>query len=97
MEEVGKHSADQLALKEELDAHRAAIDELDAQLLELLNKRATHSLTIREIKAQLGLGLYDSAREAHIVEALQAQSAGPLYGEHIAEIYSALLQVMRGL
>ena len=81
----------------QIEEHRAQIDGIDKQLLALLNDRAELSLAIRQLKAQVGMGLYAPQREASIVEALQAANDGPLYNENIAEIYKTILEVMRKL
>ena len=76
---------------------RSEIDNIDGRLLELLNDRATLSLAVRELKAQIGMSLYVPKREASIVKALQDANEGPLYNENIAEIYDTVLRVMRKL
>ena len=81
--------------EDELAAHRREIDALDQRLLALLNERAGHALAIRDLKGKLNLGLYDPNREAQIVEVLQACNEGPLYGDHIDQIYTAILKVMK--
>lgn len=82
---------------ERIEELRGEIDGIDKQLLDLLNDRATLSLAVRELKAQIGMSLYVPQREASIVEALQAANDGPLYNENIAEIYDTILRVMRKL
>ena len=82
---------------ERIEELRREIHGIDKQLLALLNDRATLSLAVRELKAQIGMSLYVPAREASIIEALQAENDGPLYNENIAEIYDTILRVMRKL
>ncbi|WP_165173874.1 chorismate mutase [Adlercreutzia sp. ZJ242] len=79
----------------ELEAHRAAIDAIDRQLVALINERAGHSLAIRELKPTLGMKLYDPAREGEIFERISAYSEGPLYDQGLREIYETLLKVMK--
>ena len=52
--------SDQNSSFEQIQEHRAKIDELDRQIVALLNKRAGHSLVIRGLKPGAHLGLYDS-------------------------------------
>ena len=85
-----------LAAIEEL---RQQIDELDAQLVDLLNKRAEKSLAIRALKPGAQMGLYDPKREEEIFEKVSALNLGPLYSDDIRSIYATILRVskeMRG-
>ena len=78
-----------------IEEHRAAIDELDRQLVELLNQRALHSLQIRDLKPGAKMGLYDPRREEEILQKVGPYNAGPLYSEHLREIYTTILKVMK--
>ena len=76
---------------------RTRIDEVDCQLVQLLNERASLSLAIRELKPQVHWGLYDPKREEEIFANLARCNKGPLYGENLREIYEAILHVMKEL
>lgn len=78
-----------------IEEHRAAIDEIDKQLVELLNDRAVHSLQIRDLKPGANMGLYDPRREEEILQKVGGFNAGPLYSEHLREIYTTILKVMK--
>ena len=80
---------------EQIEAHRAAIDEIDKQLVELINQRALHSLQIRDLKPGANMGLYDPRREEEILQKVGEFNAGPLYSEHLREIYTTILKVMK--
>ena len=80
-----------------ISEHRAAIDELDARIVALLNERAEHSLAIRALKPEAQLGLYDPKREEEIFAHLASVNNGPMYAEDVRAIYSTILQVMKGL
>ena len=80
---------------EEIQEHRAKIDEIDRQLVALLNKRAGHSLVIRGLKPGAHLGLYDARREEEIFERVDGYNEGPLYNENLREIYASILKVMK--
>lgn len=80
---------------EEINRHRAAIDELDLQIVALLNKRQEHALAIRSIKPAASLALFDARREEEIIEMAQAYSKGPLYPENIREIFTTILKVSK--
>ena len=78
-----------------IDEHRAKIDEIDQQLVTLLNERALHSLQIRDLKPGAHMGLYDPRREEEILQKVGAYNEGPLYSEHLREIYTTILKVMK--
>lgn len=79
----------------EIQEHRAKIDEIDHEIVGLLNKRAGHSLVIRGLKPAVHLGLYDARREEEIFDRLNGYNEGPLYNEHLREIYASILKVMK--
>ena len=78
-----------------IEEHRAKIDEIDAQLVALINNRALHSLQIRALKPGANMGLYDPRREEEILQKVSDLNEGPLYGEHLREIYTTILKVMK--
>ncbi len=79
----------------EIEEHRAKIDELDKQIVELLNKRAGHSLVIRGLKPGANMGLFDPKREEEIFSKVTSYNEGPLYNENLCEIYATILKVMK--
>lgn len=79
----------------EIEKHRARIDDIDKQLVELLNKRAGHSLVIRGLKPDAGMGLFDAKREEEILQKICSYNNGPLYNENLREIYATILKVMK--
>lgn len=81
--------------KDEIAQHRKAIDDLDREIVTLLNRRAGHSLVIRGLKPDAGMGLYDARREEEIFEKIASYNEGPLYNEYLQEIYATILKVMK--
>lgn len=79
----------------QIEEHRAEIDAIDAKIVELLNERAVHSLQIRDLKPGARMGLYDPRREEEILQKISKLNSGPLYGEHLREIYTTILKVMK--
>lgn len=75
--------------------HRAAIDEIDRKLVALLNERAIHSLTIRNLKPGAGMDLFDPLREDAIYEKVCNLNGGPLTDDNLKEIYATMLKVMK--
>lgn len=80
---------------EQIQEHRAQIDEIDKQLVELLNERAGQSLAIRALKPSAHMGLYDPKREEEIFAKIEGYNDGPLYNENLREIYTTILKVMK--
>lgn len=80
---------------EQIEKHRGEIDELDKQIVDLLNKRAGHSLVIRGLKPDAKMGLFDAKREEEIFAKINSFNSGPLYNENLREIYSTILKVMK--
>jgi chorismate mutase len=81
----------------QIEERREAIDQIDCQIVQLLNKRATLALEIRELKPQVNWGLYDPKREEQIFTNLASCNDGPLYGDNLREIYETVLHVMKEL
>lgn len=80
---------------QEIAEIRARIDDIDCQIVKLLNQRAEAALEIRKLKPQVHWGLYDPKREEEIFKHLASCNEGPLYGDNLREIYSAILHVMK--
>ena len=81
----------------EMIALREAIDALDAQIEVLLNQRAMAVVKIGQAKRELGLPVYDAAREADIFRRLDELNPGPLENVAIRRIYERMLDEFRRL
>ncbi len=79
----------------EIQEHRAQIDDIDRKIVDLINERAVHSLQIRDLKPGASMGLYDPRREEEILQKVSKFNEGPLYSEHLREIYTTILKVMK--
>lgn len=91
----GNAMTDQNHAFEEIERHRGEIDAIDQQLVDLLNKRAGHSLVIRGLKPEAKMGLFDAKREEEILTKVASLNKGPLYNENLREIYATILKVMK--
>lgn len=84
---------------EQLKIHRDAIDAIDAEVLKLLNSRASHAHEIGVIKGE-GV-VYRPEREAQVLTRIKSLNEGPLADETVArlfrEIMSACLALERPL
>jgi len=72
-----------------LKQHRHAIDDIDAQVLELLNQRAGHARAIGEIKG--GGIIYRPEREAEVLRRVKERNPGPLPGESVARLFREIM------
>ena len=86
-------------LKTELAVVRGEIDAIDAQLLDLLNRRARCAQKVGEIKAAHGEAgfIYRPEREAQVLRRVQEMNQGPLPDESVTwffrEVMSACLSL----
>ena len=77
---------------------RTQIDAVDAQLLELLSRRAQLSLAVGQAKAKAGNArVYDAAREAQLLASLAERNPGPLSAEHIEAVWREIMSASRAL
>jgi chorismate mutase/prephenate dehydratase len=74
-----------------LSEHRQAIDQLDTQIVELLNKRTRHVLAIGEIKLKAGEEIYAPHRERAVFERVCARNSGPMTSEQLRSIYREIM------
>ena len=76
---------------------RHQIDQVDAQLLQLLNKRAALSLEVGKIKAKDKFPILNPKREKDLVLNLERQNTGPLPNDHLRRIYREIMSSSRRL
>jgi chorismate mutase / prephenate dehydratase len=85
----------------ELDELRQAIDAVDDELLQLLNRRARLVAQVGSLKEERRLPFYVPRRERAIVERLVAENPGPFPTPAIRavfqEVFSACLSLEKGL
>ena len=70
---------------------RSRIDELDAQIVELINERAKHAIQIGAIKARGGLKAYNPSREIQVYRKVAARNHGPLPSAAFNAIYREIM------
>ncbi|AMV72148.1 chorismate mutase [Desulfuromonas sp. DDH964] len=80
-----------------IDEIRVAIDEIDTQLLEIFNRRASLALQIGEIKKERGLPVYDPGREKRIFDRMRAANPGPLEDGAIVRLFERVIDESRRL
>lgn len=76
---------------------RVQIDALDAQLLALLNQRATLANEVGEVKKKEGSPAYRPEREAAVIQGLQHSNKGPMPQSGIAHVWREIMSACRSL
>lgn len=76
---------------------RLKIDEVDAEILQLLNKRAGFTVAIGHIKRKFDMPIYDPAREKKILHALAEKNPGPLSEKAIQRLFERIIDESRQL
>lgn len=80
-----------------LDAIRHDIDAVDAQLLDLLNRRAHLAGEVGELKRREGSPVFRPEREAQVIQSLQGRNGGPLKSENVESIWREVMSACRAL
>lgn len=83
--------------RKSLEDLRSAIDLVDAELLDALNRRALLSLEVGKLKAESGAPVFRPEREAALLEKLTRVNSGPLPPEHLRAVYREILSSSRAL
>jgi chorismate mutase len=76
---------------------RQRIDDIDAQLVRLLNERASCALAVGHLKETSGLPLYQPAREAEVLAAVRAANRGPLDAGALTRLFERIIDEARRL
>lgn len=74
-----------------LASRRTEIDRLDAELMRLLNRRATIACELGAIKVAAGLPAYDARREREVLARIRAANTGPLPAESVTRIFRRII------
>jgi len=85
------------AAEVELAELRERVDQLNSELLDLLERRAAIVLRIGAAKRRLGMAPFDPAREEQMLEELERRNPGPLAGEDVRAIFSAVFRACLAL
>jgi chorismate mutase / prephenate dehydratase len=77
--------------KMSIDKLRKAIDGLDEQLIELLNKRTNYAIEIGQLKKQTGESIFMPAREQKVYDNVRKFNKGPLDNKMLMAIYREIM------
>ena len=83
--------------REELDALRNRIRDLDEQLVRLLEQRSQVSVAVGRLKAATGIPVFQPSQETDLMGRLQSSLHGPLLPKHLQGIYREILSSSRDL
>ena len=81
----------------EIDEIRKRIDLLDDVLLRILNERARLALEIGHVKKELGLPVFDPAREKRIFARMKGDNPGPLDDGAVVRLFERVVDESRRL
>lgn len=84
-------------MSRQLDDLRRNIDEIDAQLVELLNARASCALEIGRVKQQAGMPVYQPGRESQVLDHVRQINPGPLDNRAIKRLFERIIDEARRL
>ena len=83
--------------EETLARLREIIKNKDREIVALLNERAKASVEIGDIKAAMGMDVYDPSQESRVHENLKASNTAPLPVESLMVIFREIISVSRAL
>lgn len=76
---------------------RREIDQIDAQIVELLAKRAHHAVDIGKLKREQGLPHFDGGREKDLIESCMRRNKGPLQDKALKAVFKEIVSACREL
>lgn len=80
---------------EDLARCRDRIDQIDAQLVDLLNERTVIVEEIGRIKQHLTLAIYEPKREEEVFANITRRNCGPLSTDALKHIFERIIDEMR--
>ncbi len=84
-------------MDEKLKPLRVQIDAIDAQILDLLNRRAQVAQEVGHVKAETNAPVFRPEREAQVLRCIAASNPGPLHGPDVQTIFREIMSACRAL
>jgi len=81
----------------DIEDWRRMIDEIDAQLVELLNRRSRCAIEIGKLKRAQNLPVYSPEREREVLERVRRLNRGPLDDEALHRLFERIIDESRRL
>lgn len=94
---MSNDSSDAGAAKARLAEIRGAIDGIDSEILQLLNRRASLALEVGRVKESRGGAFYVPGREEDLVRRLQGTNAGPFPDHAIRSVWKEIISASLSL
>jgi len=82
---------------DKLQPLRAQIDAIDAQILDLLNRRARVAQEVGHVKALTDAPVYRPEREIQVLRSVAERNPGPLLGRDVQVIFREIMSACRAL
>ena len=79
-------------MTDKIAQHRQRIDDLDAQILELIEQRVNEAISIRRLKIEKNIPLFTPDREEALIQQLVERSAGKFPREVIENIWMTIIK-----
>src|SRR3954452_5904843 len=76
---------------------REKIDSIDAQILDLLNRRACVAQEVGHVKAETNAPVFRPEREAQVLRKLSDRNPGPLHSGDVQMIFREIMSCCRAL
>ncbi|HUN89794.1 MAG TPA: chorismate mutase [Terriglobales bacterium] len=76
---------------------RKRIDEIDPQIVELLNQRATAAREIGRMKRNLDMPIREVNREREVLRNISRANRGPLADTDLHLIFERIIEIMRNI
>jgi chorismate mutase/prephenate dehydratase len=77
--------------KQSLDDLRRAIDAIDGELIDLLNRRAALAQQIGALKRERGDAAFDPARHRQVLRRVRGRSRGPFPPDQLERVYAEIM------
>ena len=84
-------------MTDKLKPLREQIDAIDAQLLDLLNRRAQVAQAVGHVKAETGAPVFRPEREAQVLRGVAERNPGPMDSGHLQTIFREIMSACRAL
>ncbi len=84
-------------VRREMLRRRAEIDQLDAELVRLLNRRTELARQIGRVKGRCGLPTLDLKREFEVLGRVRKHNQGPLDERGLLRIYRGIIREARSI
>ena len=84
-------------MTDKLTPLREQIDAIDAQLLELLSRRARLAQEVGHVKAETNAPVFRPEREAQVLRGVADRNPGPLKGAEVQTIFREIMSACRSL